>query len=183
MFGLVGWTIERFVSAPHAAARAPVPRHPPARASLVWSLLIVTAANVLVFWALASAAASGALTLGEVVVFAQCAVGTSLIAFGGLSWALDGSAAPVAAVLRLEPAMAPAGALPGGTAAGGGAPAREIRFKHVSFAYPGGSPVLDRFDLIIPAGILARHRRAERRRQDDAREAAVPALRPAIGID
>ena len=32
------------------------------------------------------------------VVYAQCAVGTSLIAFGGLNWALDGAAAPVAAV-------------------------------------------------------------------------------------
>jgi ABC-type multidrug transport system fused ATPase/permease subunit len=31
-------------------------------------------------------------------------------------------------------------------------PAREIRFRDVSFAYPGGSSVLDRFDLSIPAG-------------------------------
>jgi ABC-type multidrug transport system fused ATPase/permease subunit len=31
-------------------------------------------------------------------------------------------------------------------------PAREIRFRGVSFAYPGGAPVLDRFDLTIPAG-------------------------------
>ncbi len=44
-------------------------------------------------------------------MFAQSAVGTSMIAFGGLNWALDGAAAPVAAVLRLEPAMDPAGAL------------------------------------------------------------------------
>ena len=41
----------------------------------------------------------------------QSALGVSMIAFGGFSWALDGSAAPVAAVLRLEPAMRPAGAL------------------------------------------------------------------------
>jgi ABC-type multidrug transport system fused ATPase/permease subunit len=31
-------------------------------------------------------------------------------------------------------------------------PAREIRFRDLTFAYPGGSPVLDRFDLTIPAG-------------------------------
>ena len=37
-----------------------------------------------------------------------------MIAFGGFSWALDGAAAPVAAVLRLEPAMRPAGELPSG---------------------------------------------------------------------
>ena len=36
-----------------------------------------------------------------------------MIAFGGLSWALDGAAAPVAAVLRLEGAMDAAGALLG----------------------------------------------------------------------
>src|SRR5258708_24477095 len=31
-------------------------------------------------------------------------------------------------------------------------PAREIRFRDVTFAYPGGSPVLEHFDLTIPAG-------------------------------
>jgi ATP-binding cassette subfamily B protein len=108
-----------------------------------------------VFWSLASAVGSGRLTLGEVVVFAQCAVGTSLIAFGGLSWALDSSAAPVAAVLRLEAAMAPAGALTAGrgaSRAAGHMPVRDIRFRDLTFAYPDGAPVLDRFDLTIPAG-------------------------------
>ncbi len=75
-----------------------------------------------------------------------------MIAFGGLNWALDGSAAPVAAVLRLEPAMAPAGALAQGAGSAAGLPQREIRFRDVTFAYPGGQPVLDRFDLAIPAG-------------------------------
>ena len=31
-------------------------------------------------------------------------------------------------------------------------PAREIRFRNVTFAYPGGAPVLEGFDLTIPAG-------------------------------
>jgi ABC-type multidrug transport system fused ATPase/permease subunit len=31
-------------------------------------------------------------------------------------------------------------------------PARQIRFRDISFAYPGGAPVLDGFDLTIPAG-------------------------------
>jgi ATP-binding cassette subfamily B protein len=31
-------------------------------------------------------------------------------------------------------------------------PAREVRFRDVTFAYPGGAPVLDGFDLTIPAG-------------------------------
>jgi len=33
-----------------------------------------------------------------------------------------------------------------------GLPAREIRFRDVTFAYPGGQTVLEHFDLIIPAG-------------------------------
>jgi ATP-binding cassette subfamily B protein len=56
-------------------------------------------------------------------------------------------------VLRLEPAMASAGALRSGTRAAGDMPAREIRFRNLTFAYPGTSAaVLDHFDLTIPAG-------------------------------
>jgi ABC-type multidrug transport system fused ATPase/permease subunit len=76
-----------------------------------------------------------------------------MIAFGGLSWALDGAAAPAAAVLRLEQAMAPAGALVEGKQSGAQLPAREIRFRDLTFAYPTtGEPVLANFDLTIPAG-------------------------------
>jgi ABC-type multidrug transport system fused ATPase/permease subunit len=75
-----------------------------------------------------------------------------MIAFGGFSWALDGAAAPVAAVLRLEPAMRPAGALVSGDRSADGTPAQAIRFRDLTFAYPGGQPVLEHFDLTIPAG-------------------------------
>src|SRR5262249_28799296 len=75
------------------------------------------------------------------------------IAFGGWSWALDGAAAPVAAVLRLEGAMAPAGALASGNLPAAGMPAREVRFRDVTFAYPNADgPVLQGFDLTIHAG-------------------------------
>jgi ATP-binding cassette subfamily B protein len=154
LFTLVDWVMERFVARrtrlhelQYTATRL---REKP----IVWSLLLVLAANVLVFWSLATQAVSGGLDLGWTVVFAQCALGTSMIAFGGLNWALDGSAAPVAAVLRLEPAMREAGALPSGTRRADGAPAGEIRFRDVTFAYPGdgAAPVLKGFDLTIPAG-------------------------------
>jgi ABC-type multidrug transport system fused ATPase/permease subunit len=76
-----------------------------------------------------------------------------MIAFGGINWALDGASAPVAAVLKLESAMAPAGALPSGDREAGRMPVREVRFRNVTFAYPGGGPpVLEHFDLTIPAG-------------------------------
>ncbi|HEY7443870.1 MAG TPA: ABC transporter ATP-binding protein, partial [Vicinamibacterales bacterium] len=151
LFGLAAWTIARFVARRtrlHALQyEATRLREKP----VMWSLLLVVGANVLVFWALAESAATGTLSLAQVVVFAQAAVGTSMIAFGGLNWALDGSAAPVAAVLRLEGAMASAGALIPGHRPANGMPSREIRFRNLTFAYPGGAPVLDKFDLSIPA--------------------------------
>jgi len=152
LFGLAPWIIERFVARRtllHALQyKATRLREKP----VLWSLLLVLGANVFVFWALATSAVAGRLTLAQAVVFAQTAVGVSTIAFGGLNWALDGAAAPVAAVLRLEPAMAAAGALASGRQSARGKPAREIRFRNLSFAYPGGTPVLDDFDLTIPAG-------------------------------
>jgi ABC-type multidrug transport system fused ATPase/permease subunit len=48
--------------------------------------------------------------------------------------------------------MAAAGRLVSGQRSPSGLPARQIRFRDVSFAYPGGAPVLDGFDLTIPAG-------------------------------
>jgi ATP-binding cassette, subfamily B, bacterial len=154
LFGLVGWTIERFIARrtllhelQYAATRL---RERP----LIWSLLLVVSANVAVFWALAGGAANGRISLGEAVVYMQSAVGVSMIAFGGFSWALDGAAAPVAAVLRLEPAMRPAGALRSGNRPAGTKRAHEIRLRDVTFAYPtgGGAPVLEHFDLTIPVG-------------------------------
>jgi len=152
LFGLASWVIDRFVSRRtrlHALQyQATRLRERP----LALSMLLVIAANIIVFWSLAAAASDGRLDLGRLVVFAQAALGTSWIAFGGLNWALDGSAAPVAAVERLEPAMQNAGALAVGSRPSTGMPAREIRFRNVTFAYPGGAPVLQDFDLTIPAG-------------------------------
>jgi ABC-type multidrug transport system fused ATPase/permease subunit len=152
LFGLAGWAIDRFVrrrtqlyELRHQATRL---RERP----VLWSMVLVSGANVAVFWSIAHAAADSRLTLGELVMFAQAAVGTSMIAFGGLNWALDGAAAPVAAVLRLESAMAPVGALPSGERSAAGTPAREVRFRNLTFAYPGGAAVLEGFDLTIPAG-------------------------------
>ena len=121
---------------------------------VLWSLLLVVARQrrrVLVAGRAPPRAARS--TSAELVVFAQSAVGTSMIAFGGLNWALDGAAAPVAAVLRLEPAMAPAGALRVGHASGRrAARARDPLPRRDASRIPGGAPVLDGFDLTIPAG-------------------------------
>jgi ABC-type multidrug transport system fused ATPase/permease subunit len=152
LFGLAAWTIDRFAARrtrlhtlQYEATRL---REKP----VLWSVLLVVGANVAVFWSLANAAGTGSLSLGQLVVFAQSAVGASMIAFGGLNWALDGSSAPVAAVLRVEATMAAAGAMPSGSRPAAGVPIRDICFRDLTFAYPGGLPVLDHFDLSIPAG-------------------------------
>jgi len=152
LFGLAEWTLRRFVERRSLLHRLQYDATRLRERPVLWSLLLVLGANVLVGWALAQDATSGAVTLAAAAVFAQTAIGTSAIAFGGLNWAMDGAAAPVAAVLRLEPAMKPAGALVSGSRTADGLPAREIRFRDVTFAYPGGAPILDHFDLTIPAG-------------------------------
>ena len=122
---------------------------------------------------------NGSLDLGRLVMFAQSAIGTSMIAFGGLNWALDGAAAPVAAVLRLEPAMEPAGPCRRARTSADGRPAREIRFRNLTFAYPGSRNVARRLRPDNSCRHVAGHRRTERRRQNDAGQAALPLVRPA----
>ena len=171
------WVVDRFRIAPPYLAdllwQATRLRERP----VLWSLLLVLAANIVVFWSLGSAAADGRLDLGRLITFATAAVSTSMIAFGGLSWALDGAAAPAAAVLRLQPAMETAGALEQGTRSAAAMPAREIRFRNVTFALSareraGARGIRPDHSRRIVAG----DRRPERSGQDHARQAALPAL-------
>jgi len=154
LFGLADWVVDRFRARRRRLFELRWEATRLRERPVVWSLLLVVAANMVVFVSLASAAADGRLALDRLVMFASAAVGTSAIAFGGLSWALDGAAAPAAAVLRLQHAMDPAGALSQtGHRSAAGLPAQAIRFRHVTFAYPAArEPVLADFDLTIPAG-------------------------------
>ena len=157
LFGLQDWVMGRFVARRTELHELQYQATRLRERPLAWSLLLVLAANVIVFWALASAALAGRIDLAHVVVYAQVAVGVSAVAFGGMSWALDGAAAPVAAVLRLEAAMAKRGALVSAPlprpATGLPSPTGAIRFRDVTFSYPGAAqPVLDGFDLEVPAG-------------------------------
>jgi len=153
LFGLAGWTLDRFIEHRRRLFelqyRATRLRERP----VIWCLILVLGANLLVLLSLAGASWSGHLDLGRLVVFAQAAVGSSLIAFGGLNWALDGASAPVAAVLRLEPVMRRAGAVANGRTPAEAMPVREVRFRDLHFSYPrSANPVLDGLDLSIPAG-------------------------------
>ena len=154
LFGLDDWTVRRFAANRRRLVdlrwEATRLRQRPVR----WTVTILVAANGLLFWSLARDAASGRIGLGSVVTFATAALGTSSLAFGGLNWALSWAAQIVVAVRQLEAKMAEAGVLANGTTSAPAVmPAREIRFRDVSFAYESSaSPVLDGLDLTIPAG-------------------------------
>jgi ATP-binding cassette, subfamily B, bacterial len=153
LFGLAAWVIERFKSRRRLLHDLRWEATRLRERPVVWSLLLVLGANGLVFGALAGDAVAGRLDLARLVVFASAAVATSAIAFGGLSWALDGASAPAAAVLRLKDSMRSSGALSAGAREADQMPDREIRFRNLTFAYPNAAqPVLEGFDLTIPAG-------------------------------
>ena len=153
LFGLSGWVVDRFGSARRKLLDLQWQATRLRERPVLWSLLLVLAANLLVFWSMARDLEAGRLSLAAVVTFATAALGASSIAFGGLSWALDCGAAPAAAVLRLRREMPAAGELVEGKRQAANMPAKEIRFRKVRFAYPGSSEaVLDGFDLTIAAG-------------------------------
>jgi ATP-binding cassette, subfamily B, bacterial len=150
---LAGWTVERFISRRKQLFdlqyRATRLREKP----VIWCMIIVVVANAAVFGALGFDAVGGGLPLDRLVVYVQVALGVSLIAFGGLNWALDGAAAPVAAVARLGPSMARLGRLVVGQKPAADRPRHEIAFRDVSFGYPGSErTVLAGLDLVVPAG-------------------------------
>ena len=164
LFGLAPWLLERFTSHRLHLHRLQYDATRLREKSLTGALVLVLAANALLFGALAHQGYAGSLDLRSVVTYAGAAFGASAIAFGGLSWALDGAAAPVVSIERLEVEMAKAGALDprprGGPPRAGPAAvlpppgtAPEIRFHDVTFTYPTGSrPVLEHLDLTIPPG-------------------------------
>lgn len=153
LFGLADWIVERFRSRRRQLFELRWEATRLRERPIVWSVVLVLGANVCVFWSMAEGALNGHLSLTRLVSFASAAIGTSMIAFGGLSWALDGTAAPISAVLRLRETMAREGALTEGQESAHGMPAREVRFRNVTFAYPeAAEPVLRNFDVTIPAG-------------------------------
>ena len=153
LFGLAGWTVARFIERRKVLFELQQRATRLREKSVVLCMVIVVVANAAVFGALGYQVVSGTLSLDRFVVFAQVALGVSLIAFGGLNWALDGASAPVAAVARLGPAMAPLGALPLGSEPAANHPASDITLRDVSFSYPGTDRrVFSGLTLTVPAG-------------------------------
>ncbi len=153
LFNLSDWTIDRFRSNRQLLHDLRWEATRLRERSVISSVILVTAANLVVFLSMANAAMAGELQLDRLVVFASAAISTSMIAFGGLSWALDGAAAPAVAVMKLKSAMSQTGALQRGNRPASGLPAESIAFKDVGFSYPTSqTPVLKHLDLQIPTG-------------------------------
>ncbi|MFC7387131.1 ABC transporter ATP-binding protein [Sphaerisporangium rhizosphaerae] len=153
LFGLSEWTVGQFSAARRHLVdlrwRETRLRQRPLR----WAVALLVVANGVTLWALARDAASGALDLGQTLLFAQAVIGSSALAFGGLNWALPQAAHSAATVLALGPQMADRGRIGSGTVPADGAVRAAIRFRDVGFGYPGdGGPVFDGLDLEIPAG-------------------------------
>ncbi len=157
VFGLAGWVTDRFVATRTRLYELQFEATRLREQSVLLCLAVIAAGNLLVFLLIADQTLGGSLSTARAVVFVQAAIGVSAIAFGGLNWALDGAAAPVAALARVERAVN-AGSLPVGTVQPSAGP-KQIVFRDVSFAYgdqDGDAAtqrrVLDGFDLTIPAG-------------------------------
>ena len=185
LFGLADWTIDRFVarrSPPsrssirrHAAARAARPVEPADRCRRERARLLVARERRRQRppqpWRVGGVRAERGWRLDDRVRRAQ--LGARRIRGAGrggpASRARDGAGRRAFV----------------GHANGRHSPAREIRFRDLTFAYPGARRV-DGARALRPDDsrrFVSRHRRAERRRKDHAREAPLPALRPAVGID
>jgi ATP-binding cassette subfamily B protein len=155
LFGLGPWIVQRFGDQREQLYRMQYDATRLRERSTLISLAVVLGANVAVFWVLADRLADGRMDLGGAIIAVTAALGVSGIAFGGLTWAMDGAAAPAAAIERLAAVMPAAGAL--GTDANAQVPRStergpEICFRDVTFGYADGPPVLEHFDLTVPAG-------------------------------
>ncbi|MEW2085666.1 ABC transporter ATP-binding protein [Streptomyces sp. NPDC005283] len=153
IFGLSEWTVARFAVARRRLIDLRWQATRLRQRSVRRAVTVLVIANGLVFWALATDATSGAISLGDAVMFVQAALGASALAFGGLNWALPPSAESVRTVLRLREDMRKAGALPSAGRSAKDLPSVGIRLRDVHFCYPHSSrPVFDGLDLTIEAG-------------------------------
>ena len=140
LFGLSRWTVDRFAARRRRLFDLQWQATRLRERPVIWCFLIIVTTNGLVFWALAHDALVGNVSLSAAIVFAQTAVGTSMLGVAGFSWAHATASQPVGAVMRLEPAMAAAGALDPRQrfARGHARPGDSLRRCHLCLSRDGG---------------------------------------------
>ena len=156
LFGLSDWVVGRFADRRRRLFELYWEATRLRERSVMASLAAVSAANALVFWRLAVAVADGSIVVGDAVVYLMAAIMVSSIAFGALSWALDSSSAPAAAVERLTALFAETETLgssnPERATLLPSSGAHTVEFRSVGFTYPRASaPVLTGLDLRVDA--------------------------------
>lgn len=152
-FGVAGWVIDRFITTRSRLYELQYEATRLREKSVFIAMAVVIAANLLVFWLIADQAANGTLSEARTVVFIQAAIGVSSIAFGGLNWSLDGAAAPVAALHRLETALAEHDQVRDAGTVAPSSDAPTVAFRELEFGYPHDDRlVLTGIDVEVPAG-------------------------------
>ena len=153
LFGLGDWVIEQFRTERKLLHDLRWFQTRLRQKPVVWSLLVVGGANAAVFGAMAFDAMAGTIGLDRLVMFAAASMTASAIAFGGLSWALDSSSAPIGAMRRFESQAEDKGSIKSVTESKATEEDGDIVFEDVSFQYPsGGELILEHLNLVIPAG-------------------------------
>jgi len=153
LFGLQEWVLERFAGRRRELFDLQYVATRLRERSLAGAVVVVLTANLIVFGVLAGQAVGGGLPLDRAVIMVQLAIGVQLIAFGGLNWAMDDAMAPVVAVNRLEPLVAPAGALEVGVRRPTQQPGIGLSIRGLRFSYPRtATPVYDGLDLDVAPG-------------------------------
>jgi ATP-binding cassette, subfamily B, bacterial len=108
-------------------------------------------AGLVVYGVLAHDAASGVITIGALVIYLRAAQAIGGWGLSNADYQIEYGCAALPALRELE-AITAGGAELAPQRLAADAPAHEIRFDAVSFAYADGAPVLHELSLAIPAG-------------------------------
>lgn len=153
VFGLADWVVDRFRSSwLGAMEQVWAKRGEQTKTAAPWLIATVFVVVLAAFVLIGYGAVQGSIGLAALTIVAQSILmlATYLFSFPYTETWLENGATSVPGVLQLEEATSQLRL--GGQLGTGSRPAREIRFEHVSFRYPGAeTDVLRNLDLTIPA--------------------------------
>lgn len=166
VFGLAGWLVDCYRQGWLGVMRDIWRVRREGWLTAVWAAVALGAIELFALWTVLHAGLTGVLSLGAATAAGQAVLGGSVLStYQDANWLLSECGRALSRIEDVERATTegpvasgvgePAAWRPvvGGRRSALGLPARAIRFEQVRFGYPGReSPVLDHFDLEIPAG-------------------------------